>query len=265
LCCSRVALPSGIVIAGLRHPSTSHVLGVCASWSALTLVRFGHRLLGPACPLGCFGFAQMGEHWRPCLGRGRGGLGWASWAAHAATKCPPRAGARAETLRGQAQGATGAMVAPPPARGAPCAAPELRIGTPAQPGGQRLVWGPLMPMEADRCEDARDGGGRGGVGSDQGSQRAQDARAFLSAGRALLVRQGLQRERGGERAAMFRPVSPRQRLGHRVCPGWQTRVAGRGEGPWSACSSPHGAEQAPARYPSPLTNDVRQVERHGIE
>jgi hypothetical protein len=64
---------------------------------------------------------------------------------------------------------------------------------------------------------------------------------------------------------MFRPVSPRQRLGHRVCPGWQTRVAGRGEGPWSACSSPHGAEQAPARYPSPLTNDVRQVERHGIE
>jgi len=70
-----------------------------------------------------------------------------------AKKGPERAGAVAETLRGQAQGATGAIVDPPTARGEHCAATDLVIGTASQPGGTRLVCRPWRPIEAHLCED----------------------------------------------------------------------------------------------------------------
>ena len=69
---------------------------------------------------------------------------------------PKIAGARAETLRGHAQGATGAILDPPTARGEHFAATDLMIGTEAQPGGKMLVCGPCMPIEADLCEDDMD-------------------------------------------------------------------------------------------------------------
>ena len=90
------------------------------------------------------------------MGCGRRRFGWPQCAAHTAKKRPKRAGARAETLRGHAQGATGAILDPPTARGEHCAATDLIIGTASQPGGTMLVCGPCMPIEADFCEDDRD-------------------------------------------------------------------------------------------------------------
>jgi hypothetical protein len=101
----------------------------------------------------------MVDNVRQFMGRGRRGFGWSEFAAHAAKKCPQIAGARAETLRGHAQGATGAILDPPTARGEHFAATALIIGTKAQPGDKMLVCGPFMHIEADLCEDDMDCGG----------------------------------------------------------------------------------------------------------
>ena len=87
------------------------------------------------------------------MGRGRRRFGRPQCAAHPAKKRPEIGGARAETLRGHAQGATGAILDPSTARGEHFATTDLMIGTEAQPGGTMLVCRPCMPIEAHLCED----------------------------------------------------------------------------------------------------------------
>ena len=87
------------------------------------------------------------------MGRGRRRFGRPQFAAHPAKKRPEIGGARAETLRGHAQGATGAILDPSTARGEHFATTDLIIGTEAQPGGKMLVCRPFMPIEAHLCED----------------------------------------------------------------------------------------------------------------
>src|SRR5205823_12896807 len=58
-----------------------------------------------------------------------------------------------------APGAPGPSVAPPTARGEPCAPPPLVVGTEASPGGPRLVRRPGRPIEAPRGEAAVERGG----------------------------------------------------------------------------------------------------------
>src|SRR5204863_10084835 len=77
-------------------------------------------------------------------------------AAHAAKKRSKIAGARAETVCGHAQGATGAIVDPPTACGAHFATTDLMIRTEAQPGYTMFVCRPCMPIEAHLSEDAMD-------------------------------------------------------------------------------------------------------------
>ena len=117
---------------------------------------FVQILLCTACLVGCFLFEHMVDNFRQFMGRGRGSFGWPQCAAHAAIKRPEIAGARAETLRGHAQGTTGPVLDPPTARGEHFAATDLIVRTEAQPGGKMLVCGPLMPIEADLCEDEMD-------------------------------------------------------------------------------------------------------------
>ncbi len=246
----------------------------------------------------------MVDNFRQFMGRGRGGFRWPQCAAHAAKKRPTIAGARAETLRGHAQGATSPVLDPPTARGEHFAATDLMSGTEAQPGGKMLVCGPCMPIEADLCEDDMDRGGlsprhwreidagdpvemgpqiKGGfvalgapmrgrrwgegvfVGIDQRSTGTQDALDFLIAGRDWLVRKVIQRERLCEREDMFGPVSPLQGFGTGVCTGLHALVAGRGSDPRIAFPSHNGAENAPARHPGHSTHHVRQVEMHVSE
>ncbi len=140
----------------LRHQIKSQVLGLLASLSDLTFVIFVQILLCTTCPIGCLLLQHVRENFGECMGRGGRGFGRPQCAAHAAKKRPKIGGARAETLRGHAPGATGAMLDPPTARGEPCAATDLMIGTKAQPGRNMLVCGPCMPSEAHLCEDDRD-------------------------------------------------------------------------------------------------------------
>ena len=145
--------PSGVLMACLRHQITSQVLGVLASLSELTLVIFVQIILCTACPIGCLLFEHMVENFCQFVGRGCRSFGWPEFTPHAAQKRPERAGAGAETVRGHAQGATGAIVDPPTARGAHVASTDLIIGTESQPGGKMFVCRPCMHIEADLCED----------------------------------------------------------------------------------------------------------------
>ena len=145
-----------VFIVCLRHQIQSEVLGLFASLSELTLVIFVQIILGTACAIGCFLLQHMGENFRQCMGRGRGGFGWPQFAPHTAKKRPKRAGAGAETLRGHAQGATGAILDPSTARGASFAATDLMIRTEPQPGGTMFVCRPCMPIEAHLGEDDMD-------------------------------------------------------------------------------------------------------------
>lgn len=146
----------GVLMTGVRHSIKSQVFGLLASLSELPLVIFVQILLCTACLVGCLLFEHMVENFRQFMGRGRGGFGWPQLAAQAAIKRPERAGARAETLRGHAQGTTGPVLDPPTARGAHFAATALIVRTAAQPGGKMLVCGPFMHIEADLCEDDMD-------------------------------------------------------------------------------------------------------------
>ena len=98
----------------------------------------------------------MIDHFGECMGCGCRGFGRSKFTAHAAMKRPKRAGARAETLGGHAQGATGAIVDPSTARGEDFAATDLLLRTEAQPGGTMCVRRPCMPIEAHLSEDAMD-------------------------------------------------------------------------------------------------------------
>ena len=117
---------------------------------------FVQIILCTTCPIGCFLLQHRVEHFCTCMGRGRRRLRRSQFAPHAARKCPEIAGARAETLGGHAQGATGAILDPPPARGEHFASTDLIIGTEAHPGGKMLVGRPLMPIEAHLGEDDMD-------------------------------------------------------------------------------------------------------------
>ena len=154
--CAMVSATSGVFIGWLRPQSPSQVLGLLASLAELTLVIFVQRLLCTAGPIGCVLLQQVRENVCACMGRGRRRFRWPQCAAHAAIKRAERAGARAETLGSQAQGATGPILDPPTARGEHCAATDLMIGTKAQPRRKMLVCGPLMPIEAHLCEDDMD-------------------------------------------------------------------------------------------------------------
>ena len=104
-----------------------------------------------------------------------------------------------------------------------------------------------------------------GVKVDQGVQGAQDALDFLSARCALVRGQGIEREGGGERAAMFRPVIPLERFGNGVLSGCKARVPRRGAGLRSAFSRHHCTENAPPRHPRHLTHDVVPVAMHVLQ
>jgi hypothetical protein len=156
---SMVSSTSGVLIGGLRHQIKAQVLGLLAYLSELTLVIFVQIILCTACPIGCFLLQHMVDNFGQFVGRGRGGFGWPEFAPHTAKKRPKRAGARAETLCGHAQGATGTILDPPTARGEHFAATDLIIGTEAQPGHKMLVGRPFMPIEAHLCEDDMDRGG----------------------------------------------------------------------------------------------------------
>ena len=114
---------------------------------------FVQIILCTTCPIGCFLLQHMVENFCQFMGRRRGGFGWPQFAPHAAKKRSQIAGARAETLGGHAQGATGAILDPPTARGEHFASTDLIIGTEAQPGGKMLVGRPFMHIEAHLCED----------------------------------------------------------------------------------------------------------------
>src|SRR5437899_7498059 len=133
-----------VLIGCLRHQIKSQVLGLFASLSELPLVIFVQILLGTVGSIGCLLLQHMVENFRQFMGRGRRGFGWPQFAPHAAKKRPKIAGARAETLRGHAQGATGTILDPSTARGQHFAATDLMLGTEAQPGRKMLVCRPFM-------------------------------------------------------------------------------------------------------------------------
>ena len=95
-------------------------------------------ILCTPCPIGCCLRQHRGEHFGKCMGRGRRRFRRSQCATHAARKGPEIAGARAETVGGHAPGTTGAIVDPPTARGAHCAATDVILG-PASDGGYWLI------------------------------------------------------------------------------------------------------------------------------
>ncbi len=103
------------------------------------------------------------------------------------------------------------------------------------------------------------------VGIDQRSKGTQDALDFLIAGRDLLVRKVIQRERLCERENMFGPVIPLQCFGNGVFTGLNAIVAVRGSDPRIAFPSHNGADNAHASHPGHITHHVMQVEMHLIE
>src|SRR5712691_3489548 len=103
-------LPTCVCMTGLRHHIESQVLGLRASWSELAFLIFVHRIIGTAFAIRCFVLQQVRENFGALMGCGCRRCGWPQCAAHTAKKRPKRAGTRAETLCGHAQGATGAIV-----------------------------------------------------------------------------------------------------------------------------------------------------------
>jgi hypothetical protein len=291
-------------MAGVRHHSTSEVLGVLASWSHLTRLLFLSSLRGPAFLRGGVRLEHGRENGGELMGGGRRRLRRPQCAAHATKQGSQRAGALAETVRGQTQGAAGAIGDPPAARGAHCAATALVRGPEAQPGGTMRVCRPCLPLEAHRCADdvarprlasghvraihagepvqrgteSKGGcvpvrvplGGRrwgaGGVGtSDHGRTGAEDARHCLIAGGE--VRRGTSRALEGvwEGADLCRPVIPLQRCGHGVRTGCATRVPRRRAGLRVTLPSDQSAEQTPPRHACPITKNVVPVAMHVLQ
>ena len=205
----------------------------------------------------------MLENFGEFMGCGCRGFGRSEFAAHAAMKRPKIAGARAETLGGHAQGATGAILDPATARGEYFAATDLIIRTESQPGGKMFVCRPFMPIEAHLCEDDMDRRGlsprhwgkvdagdavemgpevkgrfvalrlpmRGrrwgqGMGCriDKGLKRAEDALDFLIAVGEVLLGKVIKRQRLGEREKMFRPVIALERFGNGLRTGFDAVV-----------------------------------------
>jgi hypothetical protein len=95
----------------------------------------------------------MIDNFGELMGGGCRGFGRSKFTAHATMKRPTRAGARAETLGGHAQGATGTILDPSTARGAYFAATDLMIRPESQPGGKMFVCRPFLPIEAHLSED----------------------------------------------------------------------------------------------------------------
>ena len=102
--------------------------------------------------------SAYGREFCQFMGRRGGGFGWPQFAPQAAKKRPQRAGARAETLRGHAQGATGTILDPSTTRGQYFATTDLIVRTEAQPGRTMFVGRPFMPIEAHLGEDNMDRG-----------------------------------------------------------------------------------------------------------
>src|SRR6267142_2660281 len=98
----------------------------------------------------------MIDNFGECMGCGCRGFGRSEFTAHAAKKRSKIAGARAETLGGHAQGATGAILDPPTACGEHFATTDLIIRTEAQPGYKMFVGRPFMHIEAHLSEDDMD-------------------------------------------------------------------------------------------------------------
>ena len=132
------------------------------AWLACVIVESCARDLcadntsAPAFPIGCFLLEHVVDNFGQFVGRGRRGFGRPEFTAHAAKKGPEIAGARAETLRRHAQGATGPILDPSTARGEHFAATDLIVGTEPQPGGKMFVGRPFMHIEAHLCEDDMD-------------------------------------------------------------------------------------------------------------
>ena len=275
-----------------------------ASLSERALVIFLPRMLGTVCAIGGLLLQHGGENVRAWMRRGCGGLGRPQCAPHAAIKRSESAGARAETLRGHAEGATGPIVDPPTARGAHGAATDPMSGTKPQPGRTMLVRRPRAPIEAHCGKDGVDreglsarhvregdpgepgqrgaeskrgcvalglpmGGRRWGsggfVGIDQGRKGAEDALDCLSAGRARLLGKIRACEGLGAREDLCRPVISLQRFGHGCWTGWDARVPRRRSGARSALPSDHSAEKAPARHACHIAHPVVEREMHVIQ
>lgn len=143
-------------MAGLRHQSTSEVLGLLTSLSHLTLLLLLHRLLGTTFLLGGLLLQHVIENCGECMGGGRRRLRRPQLTAHATKKCPEIAGAMAETLCGHAQGTPGAILDRPPPRGEHCAATHAVVRTEPSPGDKRLGRWPCMHMEAHCGQDGVD-------------------------------------------------------------------------------------------------------------
>ncbi len=151
-----VSSTADVFIAWLRRQSKSQVLGLLASWSHLALVIFLQLMLCITFARGCLLLQHGRENCCELMGRSRRRCGRPACAAHPAQERPQRAGARAETLRGHAQGATGPIVDPPTARSEHCAATDAVLGTEPQPGRTRLVRRPLTHSEPHCGEDDGD-------------------------------------------------------------------------------------------------------------
>jgi hypothetical protein len=239
------------------------------------------------------------------MGRGGRGVGWPQGAAQAAREGAASARALAPTLRRQAPGTAGPMVAPSTARREPCAAPQPVVGTAPEPGGPRWVRRPWTPSEASCGEEGVDrqglaarhvgashpgapgqlrpaskrrrgsgrwsmGGGRGGGSgmgskSNHGRKGAEDTGDVLSAGRPVLRGKSIERQGWGARAARCRARIPRARLDHGVRPGWEARGARLGAGARGACASDERAEPAQPCHACPLTPPVVQGQRQVVQ
>src|SRR5712691_1045778 len=103
--------------------------------------------------IGCFLLQHVIENFCEFMGRSCRRFGRPEFAAHPAKERSQIAGARAETLRGHAQGARGPIVDPPTASSEHFAATDAVIGTEPQPGRTMLVRRPLTHIEPHCGED----------------------------------------------------------------------------------------------------------------
>jgi hypothetical protein len=153
---SSVSVVCWWLMTGWRHQVTPHLCGVRASLCERALVLFVQSIHGPACQSGCVLLQPRGEHGGEWRGGGCRRCGWPQCAAPTALTRPARAGARAETVCGHTQGATGALVDPATASGQDCAATPAVLWAETSPGRTRRVCRPCRPREAPRGEDERE-------------------------------------------------------------------------------------------------------------